>query len=424
MASSESPDGVSKSSAAQTLSNHVHHSGRPMRGMLVMFLRGCILFALLSIRCVAQIPETSRADFEIPGGSIFGAALSKDGSVLYAQQYLSDDSAGASRQHIVKISSWDVKRKATLVSKSFPESHRSQTFPCRRTLLGATSGHLYVCSDRTSIRILDGKELTTFRTLQYPSEGTIHDFAIDEPRDRLYILADHANGVTTLEEMAISTAAKINGVVLTDSMLAYSPLAYRSASALLTVAFTRTSGFGQKTDLVFYDGSTLNNIRKVADLPRIDGLLFVGSRLLAAPGYAGSRKSECLLSFDFQTFESDSEFCAPKTGVDFSVASVDDTYLVAATGVNRPKLFSDTVESVSSSVSIWSIETKKLLTTLPLPAGFTSALAGITILGSSGGCFIAYQSSGVSPIVVSACIADAPVLAPHNRLCMFIEQRP
>jgi hypothetical protein len=179
MASSESPDGVSKSSAAQTLSNHVHHSGRPMRGMLVMFLRGCILFALLSIRCVAQIPETSRADFEIPGGSIFGAALSKDGSVLYAQQYLSDDSAGASRQHIVKISSWDVKRKATLVSKSFPESHRSQTFPCRRTLLGATSGHLYVCSDRTSIRILDGKELTTFRTLQYPSEGTIHDFAIE-----------------------------------------------------------------------------------------------------------------------------------------------------------------------------------------------------------------------------------------------------
>ncbi len=371
-----------------------------------MFPRLCILFVLLSIRCVAQIPEISRADFEIPGGSIFGAALSKDGAVLYAQQYLSDDGAGAGRQHVVKISSWDIRRKAALVSKSFPESQRSQTFPCRRTLFGTTSGHLYVCSDRTSIRILDSKELTTVGTLQYPSEGTVRDFAIDETRDRLYLLADHANGAATLEEMAISTGAKIKEVVLADSMLAYSPLAYRSASALLTVAFTRTGGFGQKTDLVFYDGSTLNTIRKVADLPRIDGLLFVGSRLLAAPGYGGFKKSECLLSFNLQTFESDSDFCAPKTGVDFSVASVDDTYLVAATGVNKPKLFSDTVESVSSSLSIWNIETRKLLTTLPLPTGFTSALAGVTILGNSGGCFIAYQSSGVSPVVISACIAE------------------
>jgi hypothetical protein len=216
-----------------------------------------------------------------------------------------------------------------------------------------------------------------------------------------------------LEEMAISTGATIKEVVLADSMLAYSPLAYRPASALLTVAFTRTGGFGQKTDLVFYDGSTLSTVRKVADLPRIDGLLFVGSRLLAAPGYAGFKKRECLLSFDLQTFENDSDFCAPKTGVDFSVASVDNTYLVAATGINRPKLFSDTVESVSSSLSIWSIETKKLLTTLPLPAGFTSALAGVTIVGSSGGCFIAYQSSGVSPIMVSACIAE-PSREPHQ----------
>ena len=381
--------------------------------MLVMFLRLCVFFVLLSIRCAAQIPEINRADFEIPGGSIFGASLSKDGSVLYAQQYLSDDGAGANRRHIVKLSSWDIKGKAMLASRSFPEPQRSQTFPCRRTLLGTTSGHLYICSDRTSIRILDSRGLTTVRTLPYPSDGIIRDFAVDEARDRLYLLADHTKGASTLEVLTISTGAKTNGVTLSDSMLAYTPLAYRSASALLTVAFTRAGGFGQKTDLVFYDGSTLSTVGRVADLPRIDGLLFLGSKLLAAPGYIGFKKSECLLSFDLQTFESGSDFCAPKTGVDFSVASVDNTYLVAATGVNRPKLFSDTVESVSSSLSIWSIETKKLLTTLPLPAGFTSALAGVTIQGSSGGCFVAYQSSGVSPVVISACIAE-PSNEPHR----------
>jgi hypothetical protein len=370
-----------------------------------MCLRLLTLSIILSVHCRAQSPEISRTDFEIPGGSIFGAALSNSGKVMYAQQYLFDD-ASAGRQRIVKISSWDIKGKALLASKSFPESQRSQTFPCRRTLFGETSGHLYVCSNRTSIRIIDGKELTTLRVIQSSTEVTIRDFAIDEARDRIYILADHANGATTLEEMSISTGMKTNSVAVADSTLAYSPLAYRSASGLLTVAFTRTGGFGQKTDLIFYDASTLNTVRKVSDLPRIDGLAFVGSRLIAAPGYVGFKKNDCLISLDLQTFESNGDYCAPKTGVDFSVASVSNAYLVASTGVNKPKLFSDVIESVSSSLSIWSIETKNLLTSMTLPTGYTSALAGVTILGSPGGCFVAYQSSGVSPVVISACIAE------------------
>lgn len=142
------------------------------------------------------------------------------------------------------------------------------------------------------------------------------------------------------------------------------------------------------------------------DFPRIDELLFLDPRLLAAPGYLGYKKHECLLSIDLQTFKRDEDFCAPKTGVDFTAVVVDNTYLIAATDINKPKLFSDIVESVSSSISIWSIETRKLVTTLPLPSGFTSALAGVTILGSSSGCFVAYQSSGMSPVVISACIAD------------------
>ena len=293
-----------------------------------------------------------------------------------------------------------------LASKSLPEGQRNQTIPCRRTLLGATSGQLYICSDRAYIRILDGRALTTIRTVQPKSEGMIRDFAIDESRDRLYLLADHADGASTLEELTISTGAKINEITLPDEMFAYNPLAYRSASNLLAVAFARTGGFGQKTDLVFYDGLTLQVVKRVADFPRLDGLLFLGSQLLAAPGYLGYKKQECLLSIDLQTFEKNKEFCAPNTGVDFSVASVDNAYLIAATGINRPKLFSDVVDSVSSSLSVWSVETRKIVTTLPLPSGFTSALSGVTILGSSGGCFVAYQSSGVSPIVIHACIAD------------------
>jgi hypothetical protein len=374
--------------------------------MLAMTLRWYLFFALFTIRCVAQAPDINRADFEVPGGSIFGAALSHDGSVFYAQQYLSDDGIGGANRHLVKLSSWNISGKVMLATKSFPEAQHSQTIPCRRTLLGATSGHLYVCSDQAYIRILDGRALTTIRTVQTHSEGTIRDFAIDESRDRLYLLADHVNGVSTLEELTISTGARINETTLADAMLSYSPLAYRSASSLLAVAFARAGGFDQKADLVFYDGSTLQVVKRVSDFPRIDGLLFLGSKLLAAPGYLGYKKQECLFSIDLQTFERDKDFCAPNTGVDFSVASVDNTYLVAATGINRPKLFSDVVESVSSSLSVWSVETRKLLTTFPLPPGFTSALSGVTILGSSGGCFVAYQSSGVSPVVITACIAD------------------
>lgn len=376
--------------------------------MLIMFRRLLTLFLILSLRCAAQTPEVNRTDFEIPGGSIFGATLSNSGTVMYAQQYLWDDSTGATRTHIVKISSWDVKQKVLLASKVFPEPERSQTFPCRKTLLGLSSGHLYVCSDRTSIRILDARRIETLRTLRYPEPGVVHDFVVDEARDRVYLLADHVNGATTLDEFVLSTGERTRNVALPESTLAYSPLAFRPGNGLLTVAFTRTGGFGQKTDLVFYDASTLSIVKKIADLPRLDGLLFAGSTLIAAPGYAGSKRTDCLFSFDLQTFQNSNEFCAPKTGVDFSVALVGKTYLVAATGVNRPKLFSDTIESVSSSLSIWNLETKKLLTNLNLPDGYTAALAGVTIIGNASGCFIVYQSSGVSPTVFGACIPGQP----------------
>jgi len=371
-----------------------------------MILRWYFFLVLFSVRCVAQVPDITRGDFEVPGGSIFGAALSHDGYVFYSQQYLSDDSIGGDNQHLVKLSSWNISGKVMLASKIFPEAQHNQTMPCRQTLLGATSGHLYVCSDRAYIRILDGRSLTTITTVQPHSDGTIRDFAIDESRDVLYLLEEHSNGSSTLDEVTISKGDRIKETVLPDGMFAYSPLAYRSASSLLAVAFARTGGFAEKTDLVFYDGSTLEVVKRVSDLPRIDGLVFFGSKLLAAPGYAGYKKQECILSVDLQTFKSDKDFCSPNTGVHSSVAIVNNIYLVAATGINRPKLFSDLVESVSSSLSVWSVETRKLLTTLPLPPDFTSWLSGVTILGSSGGCFVAYQSAGVSPVVISACIAD------------------
>ena len=254
---------------------------------------------------------------------------------MYAQQYLGEDGAGAARTHTVKISSWDVKKKVLLASKVFPELEPSQTFPCSRTLIGLSSSHLYVCSDRTSLRILDAQQLGTLRTIRYPEPGTIHDFVVDEARDRIYLLANHVNRAITLDEFVLSTGERTRKVAVAESTLAYSPLAYRPEKALLTVAFARTGGFGQKTDLFFYDASTLSIVKKIADLPRLDGFLFAGSTLIAAPGYAGSKKTDCLLSFDLQTFHNESEFCAPKTGVDFSVALVGSTYLVAATGVNQ-----------------------------------------------------------------------------------------
>ncbi len=379
-----------------------------------MWLRWYFLFALLTIRCSAQTPKINRSDFDIPRGSIFGAALSQDGSIFYAQQYLYLDRLGRGQDRVIRLSSWNTKNRTMLTSTSLPELHRWQTFPCRRTLIGEISGDVYTCSDRTSIRSFDSRSLTARRTIELPSGvvvqdftlvgGEIQDFALDEAHDRLYVLAKRAFSPPTLESLSLATGSLVKAVVLPRATLAYSPLAFRSANNILAVAFRS----GQKSDIIFYNGSTLESIQRINHLPEIDGMLFMGSKLLAAPGYLGFRKSECLLSIDLHTFERSSDFCSPKTGVDFSVASVDNKYLVAATGVNRPKLFSDTsINSISSSLSIWSIESKTLLITVPLPAGFTCALCGVRILGSSSGdSFVAYQSGGGSPTVIAARIAN------------------
>ncbi len=366
----------------------------------------CFCLALLPVTFTSQQIQVYRADFRIsPEGGIFGATLSHDAKVFYAQQYLTADDQGRAGRHAVRISSWDIDRETIISTRLIPESQHEQTVPCRRTLIGQLSGDLYTCSGRTSILSLDGKSLATRRTLESLSEGVIRDFAIDEQHNRLYVLAEHEGGSLTLEMVSLDGAGS-KKVSLPERGLAFSPLAYRAASDLLAVGFSRATGLGERTDINFYLGSSLTSERQVKGLPRIDGMLFVGSKLLAAPGYSGFGKQECILGVDSQTGATSREFCSGSTGVDFSLASVSNRYLVAGTGVNRPRLFSDIVESISSSLSIWNIDTHKLLKTIALPSGFTSALAGVTIVGTDTGCFVAYQSSGVSPDVIHACIAD------------------
>ena len=364
-----------------------------------------LLSLSVSVRCPAQQVAITRADFEVPSGNIFGAALSRDSTTFYAQQYLIGNDVGLPNRNVV-ISSWDTKQKVMLTSRLVPELEHEHTTPCRRTLIGEVSGHLYRCSGRTSITVLDGVSLATIRSVPTHAGGAIRDYAIDELHNRLYLVEDHNRGISSLEILALDTGALIREAVLPEAELAYRPLIYRPSNAVLAVAFTRIGGWMEKTDIIFYDGLTLQILKRVNDLPRIDDFAFLGSTLLAAPGYMGYKREKCILSIDPQTAKVDKEFCSPETGVDFSLATVSNTFLVAGTGVNRPGLFSEFVKSVSSSLSIWSIETHRLLSKVTLPQEFTSSMAGFTVVGSAGGCFVAYQSAGDYPTVINACIAN------------------
>ena len=71
---------------------------------------------------------------------------------------------------------------------------------------------------------LDARRLETLRTIRYREPGNIHDFVVDEARDRVYLLTDHVNGAITLDEFVLSTGERTRNVVLAESTLAYSPL--------------------------------------------------------------------------------------------------------------------------------------------------------------------------------------------------------
>lgn len=292
----------------------------------------------VSVSCPAQQLAVTRADFELPSGNIFGAALSRDSTTFYAQQYLIGNDVALPNRNVV-ISSWDTKQKVMLTSRTVPELQHEHTSPCRRTLIGEVSSHLYICSGRTSITVLDGKSLATIRSVPVPGGGTLRDYAIDEPNDRLYLLVEHHNGILSLEKLAADTGALIKEAVLPEAELAYRPLIYRPSTAVVAVAFARIGGWMEKTDIIFYDGLTLQILKRITDLPRLDDFAFLGSTLLAAPGYMGYKKEKCILSIDSQTATVGKEFCSPETGVDFSLATVSNTFLVASTGVKQARAF-------------------------------------------------------------------------------------
>lgn len=119
-----------------------------------------------------------------------------------------------------------------LTSHTVPELEQEHTFPCRRTLIGEISSHLYVCSARTSITVLDGKSLATIRSVPVPGGGAIRDYAIDEINDRLYLLVEHGHGISSLEKVALDTGVLVKEAVLPESLLAYRPLFYRPSNAV------------------------------------------------------------------------------------------------------------------------------------------------------------------------------------------------
>lgn len=367
-------------------------------------LIACIIIATLTARLCAQVATVSRHDLDITSaGHLFGATLSDDARILYVQQYARTQNESTFHTHTVVLSSWDVLRQTQLASRSVPESSQFATLPCNRTLLGSVSGRLYVCSGRTYISVLDPSSLSAIAEISTADKQAIGDFVVDEAKHQILIMTKASGASTKVSTVSLQTGDTIQETVLPSSIFAERSIALDSAHNVLVVAIRKQSGFG-KTDLYFYDYQKLTLVGRLNDLPRLDDLLFAGSTLLAVPGYQGYRKNSCVLSIQPHSTSLKEEYCSPGTGVDLAGAIMGGHYLLAGTGINRPKLFSDQIVSVASSLSIWDLQTYKLLEQVRLPEAFTGVLSGLAISGARVPCFVAYTESLGSPHIVNGCL--------------------
>ncbi len=371
-----------------------------------LFLFWCIAIAAQPGVCFAAAPTLQ--EINLKRGNILGAALSPDSSVAYLEQLIFSEAA-LDHNQILKISAIDTRSLRARVSRTFPAILSKSRTPCGDLRAGIVSGRVYTCSGDEFIEVLDPDDLRTIRKIQAPENRDIIGFAVDEARDRLFLVTAHMGTNARLECINLGTGILVDSASLPVPGIPFGRVVINRDGSYLAVDIISSDKFGSKSNLFICAATRAVYCReRHGGVRNIGGLAFVRDKLLIVSGGPGDRKGSCVLSLDLDEDSPKKAFCDARSGVHFSAVEVGNKYLVAFTGLNRFKPFTDFEIPLWSAISVWDLTSRKESGTVSLPKDFTTYMSAATLVGSDQFCFLAYQASYMSPIAFVGRFEETP----------------
>jgi hypothetical protein len=356
---------------------------------------GLVLLCLtICLRAGAQSMEVSGSRVPLAEGNVLGAAFYEDkGMFIVQQSVLSTENGGLVIRFHRQLSSWNLKNHSMITRRVFEEApQEASAYPCGRVETSARMHRVFLCSAGSYLEAIDPDTLGTVGTVAEVDNQHINDFAVDDLRARLLVLASWRDGSIRLTAYSLLNGDKQQEAVLPITNAKRMSLTFAPQIGLVGIAVDADSRSGGKADIYVCATDKTFGCANVTRIDPVSQISFLGQQLLVATSTFADNKNECILTVDPTARSVSHKYCSPSTGVHYAVGVVNKRYVVAFTGISRRKWFSEENKSVASSFSVWRTEIPQVAAVAKDPADYGAFQDEIRIVGSSTEpLFIAYQ---------------------------------
>jgi len=354
-----------------------------------------ILFCLSGwLRSGAQSMEVTGSKVPLPEGNVLGAAFYEDKGVFFVQQnLLSTENGGLVIRSHRQLSSWSLKDHSIITRRVFAEAPQgASAYPCGRVEASAKSHQILICSAEAYLEIIDPDNLSTVGTMANQNDQYINDFAIDDLRDRVLVLASRRDGSVRLTAYSIQDGKQQQEAVLPSKNATRMSLAFAAKTGHIGVAIDGGSRSGSKADIFICGIDKTFSCTNVTQISGVSQISFLGGQVLVATSTFADNRKDCILTVDPTIRSVSHEYCSPATGVHYAVGVVNNKYVVAFTGISKRKWFSEENKSVASSFSVWRAENPQVAAVAKDAMDYGAFQNEMRVVASSTEpLFIAYQ---------------------------------
>jgi hypothetical protein len=323
--------------------------------MMRIFL--CIIFFVFAgwLQTEAESIELSGSKIALPEGDVLGEAFYEARDMFFVQQLvLSTGEGGRTILSSRQLSSWSLNGRSMLIKKVLdPNPRRVDIRPCGRVEVSVKTNRILLCSPEAYLEVVDPDTLNTVGKIADRPDQYIYDFAVDDQRGRVFVLALRGDDSPRLTSYSLVDGSQQQETVLPPTGERRMMLALVPKTGQVAVAVKRPNHGVEKSDIYACGSEAAPGCTHVAVIDGASQISIIGEELLVATNTFADRKKECLISLDLNTRSVSREYCSPATGVHYAVGVAAGRYVVAFTGIGKRLWWKEKNLVVENSFSVW-----------------------------------------------------------------------
>jgi hypothetical protein len=219
----------------------------------------------------------------------------------------------------------------------------------------------------------------------------IYDFALDQQRDRVFIVSYRDDRSVRVTSYSLSDGLKKDESTLTSASVGGLKLVLESKTGNVIAADVYETGHHDKSH-VYLCRAVSFSCSIIADVQPISEMGFLGRQLLFAIRSSANDKKDCIYGLKLGEKDATAEYCSPSTGVRFAMGVVAGQYVAGFTGTSKTHILSEETVSKQSAFSVWRVENRNPAATLEDPTDYGSSQYQMRIVPSANGLqFLTYN---------------------------------